>query len=275
MHNSLIKSAQRRLTNAWPVHRVRSRLTAPIASITFDDFPHSAWTAGGRALEEQGFRGTYFVSAAFSPDKLRRQPAAGSILGAQYYEADDLIAAHLQGHEIGCHTYDHINTPLLNDVELAHSIQQNAQFVRDLLGDAKMTSFAFPQGAVNIRTKRLFSKHFSVCRGTWPGMNAGLVDLALLKSIALDADFARGFDLARLVAAAKATNAWLIFYAHDIGPQPSPWGCTTRVFERLLATLQREGIDVLTLREAATRVVHGEASIANTSVLNRPFPGQP
>ena len=105
-------------------------------------------------------------------------------------------------------------------------------------------------------------------------MNAGVVDLALLKSIALDAAFEQRFDLSQLIAAAKNENAWLIFYAHDIGPEPSPWGCTISVFERLIITLQSADIEVLTLREGAARITHGEASIANTSMLNTSLPEQ-
>jgi hypothetical protein len=62
-----------------------------------------------------------------------------------------------------------------------------------------MTSFAFLQGAANIRTKRLLSKHFAVCRGTWPGMNSGLFDLSLLRTVALDTYFDQRFRLSDVI----------------------------------------------------------------------------
>jgi peptidoglycan/xylan/chitin deacetylase (PgdA/CDA1 family) len=40
----------------------------PVGSITFDDFPKSAWTQGGAVLAKHGMRGTYYIirPAAFA-----------------------------------------------------------------------------------------------------------------------------------------------------------------------------------------------------------------
>ncbi|HEY2836509.1 MAG TPA: polysaccharide deacetylase family protein, partial [Rhizomicrobium sp.] len=37
----------------------------PIASITFDDFPKSAWSEGGPVLARHGVRATYYTSGSF------------------------------------------------------------------------------------------------------------------------------------------------------------------------------------------------------------------
>lgn len=72
--NRYITSAIRRISNAWPAKPVFSRLSAPVASFTFDDFPHTAWINGAPILESFGVRGTYFVAHAFSPENLNKFP---------------------------------------------------------------------------------------------------------------------------------------------------------------------------------------------------------
>ena len=72
--NRYITSAIRRISNAWPAKPVFSRLSAPVASFTFDDFPHTAWINGAPILESFGVRGTYFVAHAFSPEILNKFP---------------------------------------------------------------------------------------------------------------------------------------------------------------------------------------------------------
>ena len=37
----------------------------PVASISFDDFPKSAWTLGGPVLARHGVRGTYYTGGSF------------------------------------------------------------------------------------------------------------------------------------------------------------------------------------------------------------------
>ena len=257
MLSRLVKAANNRVTNHWPVRLSVGRLRAPIATITFDDFPRSAWTVGGRILDSYGVRGTYFVSAAFSPQRLRQKPAAGITPAVTYYELDDLAAAYERGHEIGCHSFDHIRAPQLKKADLKESVARNAEFVKSCLGDVIMTSFAFPQGAANIRVKRLLSKHFAVCRGTWPGINAGLFDLALLKAVALDTNFDRRFRLSELIQKAKASKAWIVFFTHDVDDKPSTWGCTPRQFHSIVSELVDNGIEILPLKSALARVVFG------------------
>ena len=43
---SLMERVNRQITQRLPMKPVKSRLKSPVASITFDDFPRSAWTRG-------------------------------------------------------------------------------------------------------------------------------------------------------------------------------------------------------------------------------------
>ncbi|MEE9184603.1 MAG: hypothetical protein V3U39_09040, partial [Acidimicrobiia bacterium] len=55
----------RSLTQLAARTTIRSRLPAPVVTFTFDDFPQSAWSVGGRILERHNARATYFLSAKF------------------------------------------------------------------------------------------------------------------------------------------------------------------------------------------------------------------
>jgi peptidoglycan/xylan/chitin deacetylase (PgdA/CDA1 family) len=77
MRNRIERYITARLTRSWKVKTIESRANSPIATITFDDFPKSAWTTGGRILEEAGVRGTYFVAGTY---------CGKEIDGLRYYE---------------------------------------------------------------------------------------------------------------------------------------------------------------------------------------------
>ena len=51
---NLLLKANNFLTRQIPVKCIRSKLEAPVASFTFDDFPRSAWTIGGPILAKYG-----------------------------------------------------------------------------------------------------------------------------------------------------------------------------------------------------------------------------
>src|SRR2546425_8888876 len=70
----------------------------PIISFTFDDFPRSALQLGGAILKRFGLTGTYYTSFGLMG---KRAPAGTMFL------PEDLEALFEQGHELGCHTYDH------------------------------------------------------------------------------------------------------------------------------------------------------------------------
>src|ERR1700709_1220766 len=88
------------LTRHTPIKQHPSRLNPPIASVTFDDFPRSAWTGGQPLLAKYGAKATYYVAGSFS---------GRNIDGLEYFIDQDLIDLNRAGHEIGNHTFAHWN----------------------------------------------------------------------------------------------------------------------------------------------------------------------
>jgi peptidoglycan/xylan/chitin deacetylase (PgdA/CDA1 family) len=240
---------RKRATQGWPGKVIKSRLERPVASIAFDDFAQSAWTVGGQILQGAGVRGTYFVSGSYCGREAD---------GIRYFDADDLVAAHGNGHEIACHTFDHRTVSALPAPEIEASLKRNRDFVRDLLGDVMMTSFAFPHGEASIRTKHLLSRHFAACRGIFPGINKGRIDLSQLKAVELVPYILNSYSIDRMIEAATAAPGWLIFIGHDVAKEHSPWGCAPETLEAAVAKLQAAGIEILPIKNALGRVAFAQ-----------------
>ena len=132
-----------RMTNVRPAQLLGVR---PIASITFDDFPKSAWDMGGRILAKHKARGTYYTAGTFCGRSER---------GIAYYDEGDLRALVDAGHEIACHGFGHDKTPLLSDVQLAEDRARNEKFLAPFLNGGKPQSYAYPHGATCPSSKHL------------------------------------------------------------------------------------------------------------------------
>ncbi|MEL6827616.1 MAG: polysaccharide deacetylase family protein [Pseudomonadota bacterium] len=229
-------------------NKVRSQLRAPLISFTFDDFPKSAVEDGAAKLEAEGLLGTFFPAA-----KLCGQTENG----IRHYDHEDLSRLAEAGHEIGCHSYSHAQLIRLNKSQVDAELAQNRAFIRDAVKDQNVSSFAYPFGAVSPAVKQVAQSHYSICRGAWPGVNAGQIDMSLLKITALEPDKLSLDQAKSLFEEARDLNAWTIFMVHDIQADPSFCGTTPEHFNDIVDAVVASGIEVLPLRSAAAKVVFG------------------
>ena len=243
---TLFAPVARRLIQRVTVKPMRARLQAPLASITFDDFPASAWTVGGEILARRNLKGTYYVSGSYSGRTLD---------GLTYFDARQLVDLAAAGHEVGCHSFSHIRGARLGDYELLSDVDRNASFVQDHLGDYRLSSFAYPFGDASLRTKSLFGRRFSCSRGISKGVNHGLVDLSQLKAIGLESAWWTPEYVEKAVRRVKRDNGWLIFFTHDVSEDPSPYGATPGMLNHALDLLQAAHIEVLPVKHALARTL--------------------
>ena len=163
---------------------------------------------------------------------------------------DDLVQLHERGHELGSHSFDHLRVPAQAKLDIESSILRNAGFIREAIGEEMpLLSFAYPQGAVSVRTRRIVSRHFASCRGTSPGINSGRIDLACLRAYCIDDRFDPRRSIPPMIEEARRSNGWLIFCMHDIARQPSRWGCTPAVFEEIVRQVRVAGLEVATIEK--------------------------
>jgi len=243
---SLLHRANNVATRNLPVKLIRSRLDRPVASITFDDFPQSAWQVGGPILERHGARATYYAAGRF---------CGLSEDGIDYFTAQDLTDVRAAGHEIGCHTFSHQYGTGVASEALALDAARNQAFVGDLLGDYPLTSFAYPYGDVSPRTKLFYSDRFPTSRGIRRGVNAGLIDLAQLKAIGLEHQAWDPAAIEHAVDQAARRNGWIIFFTHDVSDEPSPFGATPEMLDHALSAVREARIDILPVKHALARMV--------------------
>lgn len=237
------KGVSQRLTRNVALRPRRSRLSAPIATFSFDDVPQSAWLKGGPLVEAHGGRATYFVAGALEGQ---------TIDGVKHFERADLAAMAARGHEIGCHTFDHMRVVFGGKSAVEATLQRNADFVRDAAG-IEMTSFAYPFGHVNLSTKLMMSRRFAGSRGIWAGVNAPSIDIDQVQAAPLESRSWDATDFDGLIAAAKARNGWLVFFGHDVDEAPSPYGCTPAQLESVLKKVKDAGFEILPFKEALKR----------------------
>ena len=236
------------IARAMPVKTAFLRGGRAVASITFDDFPKSAWMNGGPILARHGVRATYYTAGGFCG---RTQD------GTEFYDQQDLKALHGQGHEIACHGFAHEPATSLSDAALAADLSRNAEFLKPFLNGAAPASYAFPFGAVSLRTKRDIARRYSCARGVHPGINAGRADLAQLRSVSLERYLWDEGGIAREIARAKQAKGWIVFATHEVAQDASRYGSTPAMLEHVLKKLAESGIEVLPVREALSVALGG------------------
>lgn len=227
--------------------KVDIRLNKAIFSFTFDDAPISAATTGADILERFKATGTFYLAMGMEEsDKNKR-----------FFIGEPEIAPLVEkGHQIGCHTYSHLNLAEVSVANACNDCDRNTQILNTLLGAPGVEHFAYPLGKVSLSCKKIFRHKYTTLRSTTEGLNVGLTDMSYLKSFPI---YSSKMNKARILAAiqqASKTNAWLIFYTHDISDKPTPWGATEEDFRWVVEQCANNRGDILNIGEAYNRINH-------------------
>ena len=219
---------------------VKMRNDSPIISFTFDDFPRSAYRTGGAILKAHGFRGTYYASLGL----MGTLEPVGEI-----FSREDLADLLADGHELGCHTFDHFDTWNTAPASFEQSIVDNARRLGELLPAASFKTLSYPLSGPPLDTMRRAARHFSCCRTGGQTYNATVVDPRLLSAYFLEQ--AKHVDaVKRLIDKSADARGWLIFGTHDVSETPSPWGCRPSFFEDVVSYAAHSHATVLPVGEA-------------------------
>lgn len=236
-----IDQLRRRAARHLDVAAVEIAPAKGVFSLSFDDFPASAWTEAGPILAGHGVNATYYVCGGL---------AGGVNMDRDQYRVEHLQALHAAGHEVGCHTWGHTSVLRMDAEALRLSLDANATWVAERLDGYRMTTFAYPFGDATVEAKRHVRARFALGRGVRDGVNAGREDRALVKSIGLESRRLPGYDLEALMAEAAASKGWLTAYGHDVSDAPTDYGCTPDDLDRVLRLAKAAGLEVLPVGEA-------------------------
>ena len=222
------------------LHTLKNKV--PLISFTFDDFPKSAALRGAEILRKYNVQGTYYMSFGI----IGQESPVGEICDTNTVK--NLIE---EKHEIGNHTYDHINAYEYPIDVYEKSILRNEQIFKDLfLVSNGFQNFSYPLGYVTTGAKRITEKYFRCSRTSYRGINIGKVDLNMLKAYPV---YGKGKSISLLKAIIdrnRKNNGWLIFYTHDVADNPSSYGCTPEYLEKVVQYSFNSGSELVTVAQA-------------------------
>jgi peptidoglycan/xylan/chitin deacetylase (PgdA/CDA1 family) len=226
-------------------HRKPARRPAlkPIISFTFDDFPRSAAAIAGRMLSDYGARGTFYAALGLMGTR--------TVVG-DMFERSDLVALVSAGHELACHTFDHVLCSKVTRPELLANCQNNRMRIAEVLDGYSFENFSFPEGVVTASAKYALSSVYKTCRTIESGINRDPVDLGFLRANRVYSRPGIG-KVKELIQQNKREDGWTILYTHDVCETPSPYGCTPAEFREVLDCAVRSGAEILSVAEARRR----------------------
>lgn len=220
--------------------------SGPIVSFTFDDFPRTALTVGGHILKTFGSRGTYYAATSLMNKS--------NHLGDQFRKAD-LDVLLKDGHELATHTFSHISCRSVSCSKFRMEVDKGRRSLEELTGQSSFGNFAFPFGEVTLNAKREIGLAMASSRGIWGGLNGPTADLNLLRANSLYGGLDKRAHVRALILENERQKSWLIFYSHDVGGLPSPYGCTPALLEFALSFALSRGTRIATVADVVAELV--------------------
>lgn len=212
----------------------------PIVSFSFDDCPKSVIENALKPLEQENWRSTVYIAMGLC--------GIENHLGL-HMSADDVKALHLNGHEIGDHTFNHIDAEQYSMTDYLANIDKN-QAAFNAIGVPKSETFAFPYGQVTRALKQSLATKFKGSRCIRGRECHEYIDLNQTRANRLYAgtDFKKLLDKISRIDPNKP--GWLPIFTHDVRENPSPYGCTPKQMLDVIKAVKESGAQVLTMAEA-------------------------
>jgi peptidoglycan/xylan/chitin deacetylase (PgdA/CDA1 family) len=242
---SLLQRIAYRAGNALPLGNRLVRADRGILSVTFDDFPRSAWLAGGELLADVGGQATYYLAGAFRCE---------NIDGAPYFRDEDVAHLVEAGHELGCHSFDHRSVLDVTLRAYLKSVQRNAEFVASLLPGYHLRTHAFPYGHVRVANRVALRRRFEILRGIKEPHRLDRFDSTHVDAGGLEMRREGSIDWPRLIAETARTRGWLVLFTHGVTDNPTPYDTTPLALRRILSRAKSEGLDILSVGTALDRL---------------------
>ena len=148
-----ISSGRRQLAARFRRRTLCVQTPVPLVSFSFDDAPQSAFDAAGDILDAYGARGTYFVCMGL----LGRQTEVGRIA-----TSDHLERAVRSGHELGCHTFDHLDAWHTRRRAFIASVDANRRALEGCLPGYSFKTFAYPKSGARLGVKAELEERFGL-----------------------------------------------------------------------------------------------------------------
>lgn len=215
-----------------------SRVNVPgnYVALTFDDGPHATLTPKAlQILNRHGAKGTFFVLGK----NVRRNPSI-------------VAAAAAGGHEIGCHTWSHIQMTAKSQATVKNEVQKTVDAIRSATGVAPKVMRP-PYGSINSSLVGLMYHNYGMYSILWD------VDTN---------DWRRPGVQTVINRAVNNARPGSIILVHDIHPS------TIDALEGIVTGLQARGFKLVTVSEliAMGAQAAGASAPARLPVVEDPAP---
>ena len=165
-------------------------------------------------------------------------------------QPEDYAEAHNKGHEIGDHTFSHMDGLAAGPDAIRQDIARNRDAM-EAVGLPPAKSFAFPYGEVTPALKRALRDDFALLRGVHAPSEPA-IDRSLAASQRVYKDTLNAALSA--VERASANREWLILFTHDVRDNCSDFGCTPSQFAALVEAIAAADVEVLPVADALERM---------------------
>jgi len=206
-------------------------------SITFDDGYLSQYKAA-ELLERYGYRGTFYIPADLVGKEFE---------GKQLMSWPELETLQNRGHEIGAHTFSHVNSSVPEDIYNAgvllgkEILQEHGFSTKD---------FAYPYGD---DTYKQAGKYFVTARNTKWCTNK--ISDRELCGITLTDSLGNQTVLQFYLSQLKTKGGWLVIVIHSVDENPrTDVDITVEQLFYILDQIRNSGIEVKTIAEVANGV---------------------
>jgi len=242
--SSLTGKLRRRLVRLADRRPAVRRPDRPMVTFAFDDTPASAVRRGAPILERRGVRGAYYFCAGLAGEDGHMGP---------YASCEDMQRVAEAGHEVGCHSYSHLDCGQASGAQIADDLDLNAALLSDWGVSRCLETFAYPYGDVGFAAKQEAGGRFVLSRALHHGLIEPGADLNQAPAVGIEG--AHGETLARAwLARAAERRAWLILFTHGVDDAPTRFGTSADTLARLVDEALDRGFDVVGAAEGAARL---------------------
>jgi len=155
-----------------------------------------------------------------------------------------------EGHELGCHTFEHNNSSTTRPEIYAASLIKNREALSALIPGARFRTFSYPFCLPAPRIKKGAGEFFECCRSGGQTFITGTADLNHLAAFFLEQSRERPQAVRDVIDQNRRAGGWLILATHDISDKPSRFGCTPEFFREVVQYATRSGAQTLPVAEA-------------------------
>lgn len=236
-----INAIKKRLTDLYVVSSTSISSNVKQISFTFDDVPNSAFLNAQPVLDNFQFKGTFYLALSFLDSDTQNE---------NLYNKDHITSCISNGHELGCHTYNHIHFyQNSNSNFIENNLRINQKKLNELGIQDTFENFSYPFGEQTKKSKKIVSEKFKTGRGIDHGINKGKVDLHNLKAVRLYEGLHSIERIFSILEDFDNTGGWLIFYTHDVQSDYSKYGCSPEYFEKVVLKCKELDIDIKTIKD--------------------------